>query len=304
MSQLVVLYGPTAVGKTQTSIALAKALHCHIVSADSRQFFRAMRIGTAYPSEDELAKVPHHLVGHRDIQHRYSCGQYELDALQILDTLFQHDDVAILTGGSMLYLDAVTKGMDSFPPPDMEIRQQLSARMQEKGVDDLLLQLRQLDAITYARIDRRNGARVLRALEVTIQTGVPYSQWIGRRKSPRPFDTIKVGLRRDWEDLTARINARVDQMLAQGLEDEARFLYPHRGIPALRTVGYTEFFAYFAGRMTKEQAVEKIKINTRRYAKRQMRWWQRDPDIQWFHPEEFPQLLAYVHSQRSIHPRA
>lgn len=294
MRTLVVLYGPTAVGKTATSIALARALGCHIISADSRQFFHAMRIGTAYPSEAELAAVPHHLVGHRELDARYSCGQYEVDALGVLEELYKTHSTAILTGGSMLYLDAVTEGMDDFPAPDLRLREELSTRLQTEGVDSLGRELEVADPVTWARIDRRNGARVLRALEVTLQTGRPYSEWLGREKPKRSFRVVKVGLRRDWGELTARINARVDLMVAQGLEAEARGLYGYRENPALRTVGYTEFFNYFAGHSTREEAVERIKTNTRRYAKRQERWWKRDAEIKWFHPEEWSRLLAYV----------
>ncbi|PIE84268.1 MAG: tRNA (adenosine(37)-N6)-dimethylallyltransferase MiaA [Bacteroidia bacterium] len=297
MKSLVVLLGPTGVGKTSMSIRLARELGCEIVNADSRQCFAQMRIGTAFPSGEELAAVPHHLLGHRRIDERYSCGQYELDALATLERLFEGHDCAILCGGSMLYVDAVCQGMDDFPEPDIALRQRLSERLSAEGLDALGAELAVLDPIVWERIDRRNGARVLRALEVCLQTGRPYSSWLGRQKRERPFGVIKVGISRDWGELCDRINRRVDAMLEAGLEEEARALWPHEGNPALRTVGYTEFFSYFAGRIDRDEAVEKIRVNTRRYAKRQLRWWARDGAVRWFDADDYAGLAAYVTSR-------
>ncbi|PID90912.1 MAG: tRNA (adenosine(37)-N6)-dimethylallyltransferase MiaA [Bacteroidetes bacterium] len=297
MKSLVVVLGATGVGKTSVSIRLARDLGCGVVNADSRQCFREMRIGTAYPSEEELAVAPHHLLGHRSVDERYSCGQYEQDALAVLEELFERSDSAVLCGGSMLYVDAVCRGMDDLPEPDPTLRHSLSERLAAEGVDALGAELARLDPTTWERIDRQNGARVLRALEVCLQTGKPYSSWLGRPKPERPFRVVKVGISRDWEELCARINSRVEIMLEAGLEAEARGLWAYEGNPALRTVGYTEFFSYFAGRISRDAAVERIRINTRRYAKRQLRWWARDDEIRWFDADDYAGLQAYVASQ-------
>lgn len=294
---LIVLLGPTGVGKTDTSIALARFLNAHIVSCDSRQFYREMQIGTAPPSAEQLAAVPHHFVGHKSITERYSCGQFELEALTLLENIYQYSQTALLVGGSGLYIDAICRGIDDFPVPDMNLRQRLQQQLEQQGVGSLCEQLRQLDPEHYARIDRSNPQRVLKAVEVCLQTGRTYTSFLTAPRKPRPFSIIKIGLNIDRKALYDRIDQRVDAMMAAGLLDEARALYPQRGLNALRTVGYSELFRHFEGELTLEQAVQLIKQNTRRYAKRQLTWWSKDPEIKWFSPNQTMEIAYYVRTQ-------
>jgi len=297
MDYLIALYGPTSVGKTALSIALANLWHCPIVSADSRQVYRELRIGVARPSPAELEAAEHHFIADRSVLQRFSCGQFEVEALQRLTEIFQRGHVAILTGGSMLYLDALTKGIAPLPEPDIALRKTLTARLNSEGVGALAAELRERDPATWAGIDRQNGARVLRALEVTLQTGTPFSEWMELKPKPRPFTVVNVGLRREWPELTERIGLRVGQMLAEGLVEEVKGLLPYRELQPLKSVGYSEIFSYLDGLLTLQQATEAICVNTRRYAKRQMRWWQRDASIAWFHPSQFREIAQYVDSQ-------
>ena len=285
MDYLIALYGPTSVGKTALSIALANLWHCPIVSADSRQVYRELRIGVARPSPGELEAAEHHFIADRSVRQRFSCGQFEEEALQRLAEIFQRGHVAILTGGSMLYLD------------DIALRKALTERLNSEGVGALAAELRERDPATWAGIDRQNGARVLRALEVTLQTGTPFSEWMELKPKPRPFTVVNVGLRREWPELTERIGLRVEQMLAEGLEEEVKGLLPYRELQPLKSVGYSEIFSYLDGLLTLQQASEAIRVNTRRYAKRQMRWWQRDASIAWFHPSQFREIAQYVDSR-------
>lgn len=297
---LVVLHGATGVGKTEVGIWLAQRLGCEIVSADSRQVFRELRIGAASPTEEELSRVRHHLVGHLHLTQPYSCGAYEREAIACLEHLFREASVAILAGGSMLYVDAVCQGIDDFPAPDPSLRRRLTEQLEREGVEVLAAQLALLDGATYATIDRRNGARVLRALEVSLQTGRPYSEWRTGVGKTRFFRTVKVGLRRPWDELSARIDRRVEGMMRMGLLDEVKALAPYRGCVALKSVGYSEIFDYLDGTMPLDGAVAKIKVNTLRYAKRQMRWWQRDGGIRWFHPDERRGMLSYIEEARGL----
>ncbi|MFC2479933.1 MAG: tRNA (adenosine(37)-N6)-dimethylallyltransferase MiaA [Bacteroides sp.] len=297
MNYLIALYGPTSVGKTALSIALANLWHCPIVSADSRQVYRELRIGVARPSPSELEAAEHHFIADRSVLQRFSCGQFEVEALQRLAEIFQRGHVAILTGGSMLYLDALTKGIAPLPEPDIALRKTLTARLNSEGVGALAAELRELDPTTWTCIDRQNGARVLRALEVTLQTGTPFSEWMELKPKPRPFTVVNVGLRREWPELTERIGLRVEQMLAEGLVEEVKGLLPYRELQPLKSVGYSEIFSYLDGLLTLQQATEAICVNTRRYAKRQMRWWQRDSSIAWFHPSQFREIAQYVDSR-------
>lgn len=294
---LVVLLGPTGVGKTDMSIALAKFLKADIVSADSRQFYSELKIGTAPPSPEQLAQVRHHFVGHRSIAERYSCGMFELDALALLDQLYTQQQTALLVGGSGLYIDALCNGVDDFPAPDMALRQRLQEQLQNQGIESLRQQLQQLDPEHYQRIDLNNPQRVLKAVEVCLQTGRSYSSFLTAPRKPRPFHVIKVGLNIDRAALYARIDQRVDAMMAAGLLDEARTLYPQRGLNALRTVGYNELFLHLDGKITLEQAVALIKQNTRRYAKRQLTWWARDAHIKWFAPSQLMEVAYYLRTQ-------
>ena len=297
MNYLIALYGPTSVGKTALSIALANLWHCPIVSADSRQVYRELRIGVARPSPSELEAAEHHFIADRSVLQRFSCGQFEVEALQRLAEIFQRGHVAILTGGSMLYLDALTKGIAPLPEPDIALRKTLTARLNSEGVGALAAELRELDPTTWTCIDRQNGARVLRALEVTLQTGTPFSEWMELKPKPRPFTVVNVGLRREWPELTERIGLRVGQMLAEGLVEEVKGLLPYRELQPLKSVGYSEIFSYLDGLLTLQQATEAICVNTRRYAKRQMRWWQREPSIAWFHPSQLREIAQYVDSR-------
>ncbi len=297
MDYLIALYGPTSVGKTALSIALANLWHCPIVSADSRQVYRELRIGVARPSPSELEAAEHHFIADRSVLQRFSCGQFEVEALQRLAEIFQRGHVAILTGGSMLYLDALTKGIAPLPEPDIALRKTLTARLNSEGVGALAAELRELDPTTWTCIDRQNGARVLRALEVTLQTGTPFSEWMELKPKPRPFTVVNVGIRRGWPELTERIGLRVEQMLAEGLVEEVKGLLPYRELQPLKSVGYSEIFSYLDGLLTLQQATEAICVNTRRYAKRQMRWWQREPSIAWFHPSQLREIAQYVDSR-------
>ena len=297
MNYLIALYGPTSVGKTALSIALANLWHCPIVSADSRQVYRELRIGVARPSPSELEAAEHHFIADRSVLQRFSCGQFEVEALQRLAEIFQRGHVAILTGGSMLYLDALTKGIAPLPEPDIALRKTLTARLNSEGVGALAAELRERDPATWAGIDRQNGARVLRALEVTLQTGTPFSEWMELKPKPRPFTVVNVGIRRGWPELTERIGLRVEQMLAEGLVEEVKGLLPYRELQPLKSVGYSEIFSYLDGLLTLQQATEAICVNTRRYAKRQMRWWQREPSIAWFHPSQLREIAQYVDSR-------
>lgn len=278
---LVVVVGATATGKTAVSIALARIFGSEVLSCDSRQFYREMPIGTAAPTPQEQGEVPHHFVAIRSVVDDFSCGQFENEALKCLDTLFQRHDLLVMVGGSGLYVDAVCRGLDAMPEIDPALRASLTTRLKEEGLDALLCELASLDPEHYAQMDRSNPQRVVRALEVCLQTGAPYSNLrVGEIKS-RPFQIIKIGIRMPREVLYERINLRVDQMVEQGLEAEARSLYPLRSHNALQTVGYKEFFDYFDGLITRQEAIELIKRNSRRYAKRQETWFLRDPATYW-----------------------
>ena len=281
MSILRIILGPTAVGKTDYAIAEAQAVGSPVVSCDSRQLFREMRIGTARPDDAQLAAVPHYFIVDRSVRDGCTAGQYELEALALLERLFQDHDVVVMAGGSGLYIDALCNGLDDFPPADPELRAELSRRLREEGVASLRAELRLLDPESYATLDPANGQRIVRALEVTIGTGRKFSSFKTRPEKPRPFTIEKIGLTRPRPELYARIDARVDQMMSEGLLEEARGLLPLRDLPALNTVGYKELFGYFDGAYDLAEAVRLIKRNTRHYAKKQLTWWARDPSIRW-----------------------
>lgn len=284
---LLVISGPTAVGKTDLCVRLAQHLHTEIVSADSRQFFRELTIGTAKPTPEEMGGIPHHFIDSHSIQEEYNAGRFEQDALALLQQLFQKHRVVLLTGGSGLYLQAVTEGFDDMPVALPEVRAQLHQELAEGGLGPLVDELARLDPVTYDRIDRQNHQRVLRALEITRATGQPFSSFHGQKKAAeRPFHVVKVALNREREELYQRIDQRMDQMLASGLEAEARALYPFRHHNALQTVGYKELFDYFEGHYDYAEAVRLLKRNSRHYAKRQLTWLRRDPEYQWAHPAE------------------
>ena len=292
--RLIVIVGPTGSGKTDLSIRLALHYRAPILSTDSRQVYRGMPIGTAQPTEEQLKAVEHHFIASHDINDRLNCGEYEVQALACLENLFsEHDDV-VAVGGSGLYVRALCEGMDDLPQADEALRQELERRYAAEGLEALAGQLRELDPTYYEAVDRSNPARVIRALEVCLQTGRPYSaQRTGTRRE-RPFRIVKIGVDLPREELYDRINRRVDAMIAEGLEDEARRMYPFRALNALQTVGYREFFDYFDGRTSYEEAVEQIKRNTRHYAKRQLTWFRRDPEIRWFAPTDDAAMIEYI----------
>lgn len=294
IKRLIVIVGPTGSGKTDLSIRLALHYRAPILSTDSRQVYRSMPIGTAQPTEEQLNTVEHHFIASHDIEDKLSCGEYEVQALACLEKLFaQHDDV-VAVGGSGLYVRALCEGMDELPQADEALRRELERRLADEGIGALAAQLRELDPRYYEEVDRSNPARVVRALEVCLQTGRPYSaQRTGVRRE-RPFRIIKIGVNLPREVLYDRINRRVDAMVAEGLEAEARKLYPHRELNALQTVGYREFFDCFDGRVTRDEAVKLIKRNTRRYAKRQLTWFRRDPEIRWFSPTDDGKMIRYI----------
>ena len=281
MPVLHIILGPTAVGKSDYAVAEALRVGSPVVSCDSRQFYREMRIGTARPSEAQLAAVPHYFIADRSVTEPCSAGAYELEALALLENLFREHDTVVMAGGSGLYIDALCNGLDDFPESDPALRATLSQRLREEGVAALRADLRVLDPETYATIDPANGQRIVRALEVTIATGRPYSSFKTRPSKERPFTIVKTGLTRPRPALYARIDARVDQMMAEGLLEEARNLLPHRDLPTLNTVGYKELFGYFVGEYDLAEAVRLIKRNTRHYAKKQLTYWGRDDSIEW-----------------------
>ena len=280
--RLLIILGPTAVGKTDLSIGKALEYGSPVISCDSRQIFKDMTIGTAVPSASQLATVKHYFIQTVPVTGIYTAGDYEQDALALVDRLFDEGhETLVMTGGSMFYIDAVCKGLDDLPDGEPGLRKELWDRLAEEGVDVLAEELRQKDPITYSRIDVRNSQRVIRALEVCLLTGKPFSSYKTGTLRTRPFVIEKVGLQRPREELYSRINRRVLDMIDAGLEDEVRTLIPYRECQALQTVGYKEMFKYIDGEYSLEEAARLIQLNTRHYAKRQMTWWRRDPDIRW-----------------------
>ena len=273
---------------------MAQHFNCPVISGDSRQFYKELKIGTAYPSVEELASVPHYFLGFLSIHDYYSVSKFEQDVLQLLPKLFEKHQFVILTGGSGLYLDAVAKGIDKLPDPDEQIRNNVIQLFEQEGLESLQFQVRTLDPIFYWETDIKNHKRLMRALEVCLQTGKPFSAQRLNQSASRPFNTLKIVLNRERSELFERINQRVDVMVAQGLEAEAHSVYPFKHLNALNTVGYKEFFSYFDGETTKEQAIEDIKTHTRRYAKRQLSWFRRDDDYHWVMPDEFEKVLQLV----------
>ena len=281
-NSLISIVGPTAIGKTSLSIALAQAFHTEIISADSRQFFREMNIGTAVPSSEELAAAPHHFIQHISVEDPYSVGDFERDALQKLEQLFQSHQKVIMVGGSGLYVDAVTKGLDEFPDIAPEIRNTLNDVYASQGLPALQEKLRHLDPEYFSEVDKENPHRLIRALEVCLGTGKPYSSFRSKKTAQRPFKSLLIGLTAEREVIYDRINRRVDIMMEQGLLQEVQALVARKDLNALNTVGYKEIFQYLEGKYSLEEAVAEIKKNTRRFAKRQLTWFRKNTDIQWF----------------------
>ncbi|AMA48401.1 tRNA (adenosine(37)-N6)-dimethylallyltransferase MiaA [Flavobacterium covae] len=285
---LITIIGPTAIGKTALAIQLANHFGCEIISCDSRQFFKEMCIGTAVPSQEELAQAPHHFIQNKSIFESYSVGDYEVEALARLEELFQKNNIQVLVGGSGLYVDAVLKGFDEFPDIDASVRETVNRKYDELGISYLLDNLKKLDPEYYQKIASenpqtlQNPQRMKRFVEVCIGSGQPYSSFLGKRKNPRNFTPIIIGLEADRTLMYERINLRVDLMMQQGLLEEVKTLLPHKELNALQTVGYRELFDYFEGKISLEEAIDQIKMNTRRFAKRQMTWFKRTENTQWF----------------------
>ena len=288
MNYLITIIGPTAIGKTALSIALAQHFGCDIISCDSRQFFKEMKIGTAVPSDEELAAATHHFIQNKSIFESYSVGDFEQEALAKLDELFQKNNIQIMVGGSGLYVDAVLKGFDDFPDIDDSVRNEINAKYDALGITYLQEQLQKLDSEYYQKLQTenpqtlQNPQRMKRFVEVCIGSGKPYSSFIGKQKNERNFTPIIIGLDADREIMYERINQRVDIMLNEGLLEEAKSLYPNKHLNALQTVGYRELFDYFDGKTTLDFAIEQIKMNTRRFAKRQITWFKRTENVSWF----------------------
>lgn len=291
---LLVIIGPTGVGKTELSLRIAENFGTEIVSADSRQLYANLKIGTAAPTPEELQRVPHHFIGTLQLTDYYSAAQYEEDALKLLDRLFQTKDVVILTGGSMMYVDAVCKGIDDIPTVDEETRKTLLERYEKEGLEQLCAELKLLDPDYYKIVDLKNHKRVIHALEICYMTGKTYTSFRRQEKKTRPFRMIKIGLTRDREELYARINQRVDIMMEQGLLDEVKQVYPYRQLNSLNTVGYKELFNYLDGEWALPFAIDKIKQNSRIYSRKQMTWFKRDEEIRWFHPNQEEDILTYI----------
>lgn len=292
--KLFVLLGPTAVGKTALSLKVAKLLGSPIINCDSRQIYKNLSIGTAAPTEEQLQEVKHYFVKILELQEYYSAAQYETDVIQLLNQLQLSHDNLLLSGGSMMYIDAVCNGIDDIPTVDSEVREQLKKRLQTEGLEPLRNELRLLDPEYYKIVDLKNPKRIVHALEICYTSGKPYSSFRVNEKKVRPFQIIKIGLRRDRNDLFDRINRRVDMMMEEGLFEEAQKLYPLRHLNALNTVGYKELFLHFDGKWDLSLAIEKIKKNTRDYAKKQMTWFAHDNNIHWFSPDNEKEIINFI----------
>jgi tRNA dimethylallyltransferase len=299
-NRLVVLPGPTGAGKTEFAIELATRLGCSIISCDSRQFYREMKIGTAAPDEQQLARARHHFVSFLSVTDYYSVSLFERDVLALLPSLFEENPVAVMTGGSMLYMDAVCRGMDDIPDTDPDVRRKYAGIYEREGIAALRMALRIVDPEYYARADLHNPRRLLRALEIAESTGRPYSSFLNATVRERDFSIVKAGLTRDRSELHSIIDRRVERMMEQGLEQEAASLIGYRHLNALRTVGYREMFSFLDGTITRQEAVSLIKRNTRRYARRQLTWWKRDGEITWFDATDHKRIIDWISNQIGI----
>lgn len=297
MNTLIVLLGPTGVGKTELSLRVASHVGSPIISADSRQLYKELVIGTAAPTAEQLARVKHYFVGTLSLTDYYNASQFEEEVLLCLENLFHSTSNVVMTGGSMMYIDAVCNGIDELPTVSQEIRTNLMKRYEVEGLDPIREDLKQLDPQHYNEVDLNNYKRVIHALEICLMTGKPYSELRTNTKKTRPFRIIKIGLTRDREELCDRINARVDQMMRDGLLEEARHVYPYKHLNSLNTVGYKEMFNYLDGEWPLDFAIEKIKRNSRVYARKQMTWFKRDKEINWFHPDNIQGILTFLDEQ-------
>jgi tRNA dimethylallyltransferase len=291
---LIVVLGPTGAGKSDLSVDIAGHFNAEIISADSRQFYKEMKIGTAVPSEYLLHNVRHHFIRFLSVKEYFSVSLFERAVLELLPSLFKGNNIAIMTGGSGMYIDAICNGIDDIPDIDPSVREKYNARFKTEGIESLRAELKLVDPDYYARVDLRNHKRIIRALEIFESTGRRYTEFLTGKSVERAFNIIKIGLKREKEDLYGRINSRVDEMIRNGLEDEARGLFDLRDLNPLKSVGYREFFEFFEGKISREKAIELIKRNSRRYAKRQMTWWSRDKEIEWFAPDQLQDVIRYI----------
>jgi len=296
---LIVILGPTGVGKTEISLQLAQYLQSPIISADSRQIYKELKIGTAAPSAEQLSTVKHYFIGSHSILENFSAGQFEQEVLSLLEEHFISNNIGLMVGGSMLYIDAVCKGLDNIPTVDATTRNYWKKIFENQGLEFIQQELKKLDPVYYQQVDLNNHKRILHALEICSMTGEPFSVLRTGEHKKRFFNIIKIGLNRPRQELYARINERVDQMMEDGLFEEAKQFYVYRNLNPLNTVGYKEIFDYMDGKITLEQAVEKIKQNTRHYAKRQLTWFNHDKDIEWFHPDEKEEITRFIQNRLS-----
>lgn len=294
MSTLIVITGPTAVGKTALTIEIAQRYGIPVINADSRQIYRELKIGTAAPTDEQLQAAKHYFVGTKSICDYYNASMYEQEVLELLDTQFKTHQMQLLSGGSMMYIDAVCNGIDDIPTIRDDIREEMKRRYQEEGLEALCEDLKRLDPEHYQIVDQQNYRRVIHALEICYQTGRTYTSFRKQEKKARPFRIVKIGLNRERDILYNRINARVDEMMENGLLEEAQSLYSQRQLNALNTVGYKEMFDYMDGRWSLEEAVERMKGNTRRYARKQLTWFKRDSEVKWFDPDNKDEILKYI----------
>jgi len=297
MKTLIVIVGPTAIGKTSLAIDLAKHYQTEIISADSRQFFKEMSIGTAKPSEKELAEAPHHFINSHSITQLFSTGDFEVQALTLIEQLFTKHDVLVMVGGSGLYINAICNGLDDMPDIDLTIRERLNQQLANEGIEPIRKQLSELDPEYFAKVDQSNPQRMIRGLEVVLSTGQKLSSFLTSNKKERPFNIIKIGLNTEREKLYHQINQRVDLMMGHGLVEEVKALEPHKELNALKTVGYAEIFDYLSGSIDLTTAVDKIKQNTRRFAKRQLTWFRKDTEATWFEPGDTANVIAFTKDQ-------
>ena len=295
---LIVLIGPTGVGKTDLSIKIAEKYGSPIISADSRQLYSDLKIGTAAPTEEYLKRVKHYFVGTLKLTDYYSAAQYESEVISLLEELFKTNDTILLTGGSMMYIDAICKGIDDIPTVDNETRQMMMEKYEKEGLERLCAELKLLDPEYYSIVDLKNPKRVIHALEICYMTGKTYTSFRTGNRKQRPFDIIKIGLCRDREELYDRINKRVDIMINDGLVNEVKSVYQYKDLNSLNTVGYKEIIQYLEGNCTLEFAIEKIKQNSRIYSRKQMTWFKRDNDIKWFHPDREDEIMEYIEAER------
>jgi tRNA dimethylallyltransferase len=297
---LIVILGPTGIGKTDLSIEIAQLLDTEIISSDSRQLFKELKIGTAVPSNEQLSAIKHHLIGNKSIFDNYSAGKYEIDVLEILENIFKNKNYALLVGGSGMYIDAVCKGIDDLPDIDQEIRKNLCKRYDNEGIESLRFDLKRLDPECYSKTDLQNSKRILKALEICIQTGKTYSSFLKNSEKKRYFNIIKIGLERDRNELYDRIDKRIDIMLESGLLEEAKQFLEHKDLNSLNTVGYKELFPYFENNYSFDEAVRLIKRNSRHYAKRQITWFKRDKEIIWFNADDKEKIIHFIKENINI----